>query len=82
VIELYVLDVPEFRPVIDEGSRRAASARKIGNYVEIVSREALTIDRKAAGARRSVWFSSIGALRNGTVTQFDSDSLRIEPASQ
>jgi hypothetical protein len=79
VIELYVLDVPEFRPVIDEGTRRSGNTRKVGNYVQLSSHGALTIGRKAARARRSVWFSSIGALRNGRVTRFDSDFLHIEP---
>lgn len=79
MIELYVLDVPEFRLVIEEGSRCAARTRSVGNYVELASDRSLTIERKRAGARRSVWFSSIGALRNGKVTQFDGDVLHIEP---
>lgn len=79
MVELYVLDVPEFRPVIDEGSRCAGRVRSVGNYVELASDRSLTIDRKKAGARRAVWFSSIGALRNGKVVQFDDNILRIEP---
>lgn len=79
MIELYVLDVPEFRPVIAEGSRCAERTRRVGNYVQLSSHGPLTIGRKDAQARRSVWFSSIGALRNGKVTQFDSETLHIEP---
>jgi hypothetical protein len=79
MIELYVLDVPEFRPVIDEATLRAMRTRKVGNYVELSNEGPLTIERKSARARRAVWFSSIGALRNGKVTQFDSDVLHIEP---
>jgi hypothetical protein len=79
VIQLYILNVPEFRPVIDEGRSVAEQSREIGHYVELNSRDALVIDRKKARARRAVWFSAIGALRNGKVTQFDSDILRIEP---
>lgn len=79
MILLYVLNVPEFRPVIDEGRAVAGHSRTVGNYVELTSDGPLTIDRRKAHARRAVWFSSIGALRHGKVTQFDSDQLRIEP---
>lgn len=79
MIQLYVLNVPEFEPVINQGSVVADSTRIIGNYVELSSVGPLTIDRRKASARRAVWFSSIGALRNGKVTQFDSDQLHIEP---
>jgi hypothetical protein len=79
VIHLYVLNVPEFKPVIDEGSAVADRARVIGNYVEISSEGPLIIDRRTARARRAVWFSAIGALSNGKVIQFDSDRLHIQP---
>lgn len=78
MIRLYVLNVPEFKPVIDEGSAVADHARVIGHYVEISSEGSLIIDRKKARARRAVWFSAIGALSNGKVTQFDSDQLHIQ----
>jgi hypothetical protein len=79
VIWLYILDVPEFRPVIDEAEACADHSRAIGNYVEFRSGEGMTIERRKAGARRAVWFSTISALRGGKVVQFDSDVLRLEP---
>jgi hypothetical protein len=77
--ELYVLNVPEFWPVIDEGARCADRHRVVGNYVEFSCDGPLIIDRKKAGARPAVWFSSIGALRHGKVIRFDSDLLHIVP---
>jgi len=79
MIELYVLNVPEFRPVIDEGLAVADRSRIVGNYVELSTDGPMVIDRKKARARRAVWFSAIGALRNGKVTRFDGDLLHIEP---
>jgi hypothetical protein len=78
MIQLFILDVPEFRPVIDEAAS-AGTVRKVGNYVEVSSNEGITIERRKAGARRAVWFSTIGALRGAKVVQFDSDALRLEP---
>lgn len=80
MIKLYVLDVPEFRPVAEEAARSGAERRTVGDYVELTSDSTLTIDRRAAGARRAVWYSSVGALSGGKVAQFDSDALRIEHA--
>jgi hypothetical protein len=79
VIELFVLDVPEFRAVIDEGVEFADEVHTVGNYVQLCARSGLVIDRRQAGARQAVWFSAIGALRNGKVVQFDKDALRIDP---
>jgi hypothetical protein len=79
VIQLYVLDVPEFRPVIDEASKVADQMRSVGNYLEFGSNGGMTVERRMAGARRSVWFSAISALRGGKIAQFDSDALRLEP---
>lgn len=79
MIQLFVLDVPEFHAVIDEHAKYADSVRTVGSYVEFGSAEGFTVERRKAGARRAVWFSSISALRGGKVVQFDSDALRVEP---
>jgi hypothetical protein len=79
VIQLYVLDVPEFKPVIAEATACADHVRPVGNYMEFNSAAGMIIERRKAGTRRAVWFSAIGALRGGKVVQFDSDALRLEP---
>jgi hypothetical protein len=79
VIELYVLDVPEFRAFIDEGAKVADEIHTIGNYVQLSAKGALTIDRRQAGIRQAVWYSAIGALSHGKVAQFDKEALRVEP---
>lgn len=78
MIELYVLDVPEFGPVITEGTRVAEDAQRVGHYVRLRAHDALIIDRKKAGARQAIWYSAVGALRGGAVAQFDKEALRIE----
>jgi hypothetical protein len=79
VIRLFVLDVPEFSPVIEQAGRSAQSRRKVGDYVEFSSTRAIVVDRRAARVRRAVWFSSVAALDGGKLAQFDADELRIEP---
>jgi hypothetical protein len=79
VIELYVLDVPEFRAFIEEGAKVADEVHSIGHYVQLCANDTLIIDRRQAGVRQAVWYSAIGALRHGKVAQFDKDALRVEP---
>lgn len=78
MIELYVLDVPEFRPLIDEATQCADEVDSVGNYLRFRNVKTLAIDRRKAGARQSIWYSAIGALRGGRVAQFDRDALVIE----
>ena len=78
MIELYVLDVPEFRAVIDEVTQYADDVDSVGNYMRFRNAKTLVIDRRKAGVRQSIWYSSIGALRGGKVAQFDRDALVIE----
>ncbi|WP_319457050.1 MULTISPECIES: glyoxalase [unclassified Mycobacterium] len=79
MIELYVLDVPEFREVIDEVKQYADEVDPVGDYVRFRNVKTLVVDRRKAGVRQSIWYSSIGALRGGKVVQFDRDALVIEP---
>ncbi|WP_405865706.1 MULTISPECIES: hypothetical protein [unclassified Streptomyces] len=79
MIELYVLDVPEFRAFIDQGAKVADEVHIVGNYVQLCGKSTLIIDRREAGIRPAVWYSAIGALRHGKVAQFDRDALRVEP---
>jgi hypothetical protein len=79
VIRLFVLDVPEFRPVIEHAGRSAQAVRKVGDYIEFTSTRAIVVGRREARVRRAVWFSSVAALDGGRLAQFDADELRIEP---
>ncbi len=81
MIELFILDVEEWRPVIDVAERAGrVTADRADPYVRLSSAEPIVIDRRATGVRHSVWYSTVGALRGGQVTQFDKDALRIDPA--
>lgn len=77
---LYVLDVPENRPVADVAARdeRAVSLRRVGPYFEIVFDREIVIDRRTTGCRHAVWYSSVAGTREARITQWDKDSLRLE----
>ncbi|HUE34662.1 MAG TPA: hypothetical protein VMQ38_17670 [Mycobacterium sp.] len=79
---LYVLDVPENRPVAEVAARdeRALSLRRVGPYFEIVFDREIVIDRRTTGCRHAVWYSSVAGTREARITQWDKDSLRLESA--
>lgn len=78
---LYILDVDDFRPVIEVGAASpGVASRHIGDYVELAADGEIVIDRRATGVRHAVWYSTVAAVADGRVTQFDKDALRVEPA--
>lgn len=77
---LYVLDVEDFRPLAEvAGAHLDVTVRRRGPYFEVSSAGAITIDRAATRTRNAVWFSSVAAVADGTVTRWDKDELVIEP---
>jgi hypothetical protein len=78
---LYILDVDDFRPVIEVGAAsRGIVSRRVGDYVELAADGEIVIDRRATGVRHAVWYSTVAGVAEGRVTQFDKDALRVEPA--
>jgi hypothetical protein len=81
MISLFLLDVAEFRPVIEcAAAAPGVTRRSVGRHVEVRSEGPLVVDRRATGVRHAVWYSAVSALTGGTVTQYDKDALRVEPA--
>jgi hypothetical protein len=77
---LYILDIDDFRPVIEVGANIAGvAARRIGDYVELATDGELVIDRRATGVRHAVWYSTVAGVADGRVAQFDKDALRVAP---
>jgi hypothetical protein len=75
---LYVVDVPEYRPLWEcAESAQGIETRHLGAYVEVTFEDELTIDRRATGVRHAVWYSGVGGTRDARVVQFDKDALRL-----
>jgi hypothetical protein len=78
---LYILDVDDFRPVIEVGAAvPGVVSRRVGDYVELAADGEIVIDRRATGVRHAVWYSTVAGVADGRVNQFDKDALRVEPA--
>jgi hypothetical protein len=73
--KLFILDVPDFRPIIG-----VVTCRTVGDYVEVASDGAITIDRRATGVNHATWYSMVAAVADGRVVQQDKDALQVVPA--
>jgi len=76
---IYVLDVPEFRALVD-GSKEPGRHRvtNLGNgYYRVEADEELIFHRKALGFKPAVWYGAFTGGLDGKIVQFDRDTARI-----
>lgn len=72
---LYVLDVPEFAPLL-QAARAALQVTKHGDYFALSGSE-IRIPRKATGLRKAVWYGALTGGYEGSLRRFDDDELVI-----
>ncbi len=76
---ILVLDVPEFRPLVDDARARdgySVSGPKLG-YWRIEAAGALEFRRKALGVKPAVWHGALTGGLIGRIDRFDNDVMRI-----
>lgn len=74
---LYVLDVPEFAPLVEAaGKVNGVKLSRVKDYVALKADE-LRISRKATGLRRAVWYGALTGGFEGSLRRFDDDELVI-----
>jgi hypothetical protein len=74
---LYVLDAPEFAPLVQAALVEGLAVAKRADYY-VLSREGeIRISRKATGLRRSIWFGALTGGFEGRLGRFDDDELTI-----
>lgn len=78
---IYVLDVPEFKALLDAARGSAGySMQPAGNgYVRISGNPGLRFERKELGFKPAVWYGALTGGLNGRIEQFDMDVLSIAP---
>ncbi|MFC9057724.1 hypothetical protein ACFTXB_06660 [Streptomyces sp. NPDC057074] len=76
---LYVLNVPEFAPLLDAVTTESARTDAVGDYLRVTSDGGpLVLERARVGARDAVWFSALTGGFSGTMTRFDKAVLQLE----
>ena len=81
MITIYVVDVPEFQPLIDEARKRSDCrvTRLDSTYITIESEQPLEFSRKTLGLKPAVWYGLFTGGLDGVIERFDRDLVRIVP---
>lgn len=76
---LFVLNVEEFRPLVEQARLQPDVTVSPGprGYTRIFAAGELTFNRKALGFKPAVWYGSLTGGLVGRVVEFSRDTLRI-----
>jgi hypothetical protein len=73
---LFVLDVPEFAPLI-AGAAAGHRIQRRGGYAMIEAAEKVVVERAQSGLGDAVWFGALTGGYEGRVVEFSADRLVI-----
>ncbi|WP_321930519.1 VOC family protein [Paraburkholderia guartelaensis] len=84
VASLFVLDVPEFRPLVDTARQSGPyPTTTLGDgYVRIDGNPGIALNRRALGFKPAVWYGALTGGLIGRIARFDADDLLIDPTEQ
>lgn len=80
MVAIYVLDVPEFRALVEEARRRGGDCRVRdlpGGYIKIEHPVELVFERRQLGVKPAVWYGLLTGGLDGYIAEFGRDVLRI-----
>ncbi|WP_217429532.1 hypothetical protein [Sphingomonas bacterium] len=80
----YILDVPEFAPVVAAArslERCRVHAARAG-YLFVEFDGEIEIDRAATGLAEAVWFGCLTGGLDGRIVRFDATSIRLAPTNE
>ncbi|MEU3647060.1 hypothetical protein AB0E59_27010 [Lentzea sp. NPDC034063] len=80
---IFILDTPEFEPIVRTVEHAGMTVRRAGDYLEATSTGAeVTLERAVTGVRPSIWFAALTGGLVGHIVHFDHDLLRLSDAEQ
>jgi hypothetical protein len=73
---LFVLDVPEFAPLI-AGAAGGHKVRRRGGYAAIEAPDNVVVERARSGLGDAVWYGALTGGYEGRIVEFSADRLVI-----
>lgn len=73
---LFVLDVPEFAPLI-AGAAADHRVQRQGGYAMIEAADKVVVERARSGLGDAVWFGALTGGYEGRIVEFNADRLVI-----
>jgi hypothetical protein len=79
MVVLYVLDVPEFMPIIDAARARASCSVTKSNrgYYKIESPTEIILNRREMKMKPAVWYGIFTGGINGEIAEFGREEVRL-----
>jgi hypothetical protein len=76
--ELFILNTPEFEPIVETARRAGMRIHDDGDYLTATSAEPqVTLLRRHTNVRPSIWFAALTGGLTGEIITFDHDMLCI-----
>ncbi len=81
-IRIYLLDVPEFAPLVEAAKKlpNCAVNKASGDYLTIDAQEPIEFHRKELKLKPAVWYGLFTGGLRGRIESFGRDTVRIVPA--
>jgi len=79
MVVLYVLDVPEFRPIVEtvEAGQTCVITRSPEGYYRIESPTEIILNRRQMKMKPAVWYGLFTGGMNGEIAEFNRDEVRV-----
>lgn len=80
----YVLDVPEFRPLVEAASRdsRCMVHEPVAGYTFVEFSGEVEFRRDSTGLRHAIWFGCLTGGLDGKITEFSETVLALAPTNE
>ena len=79
MVVLYVLDVPEFLPVVESARRRPECriSHSDHGYYRVESPTEIVLNRREMGMKPAVWYGLFTGGMNGEIAEFGREQVRV-----
>ena len=80
-IEIFVLDVPEFKPLVDSAYEKAECevSKSEDGYFRIHSKSKLVFERKKLGLKPAVWYGLFTGGLKGRIESYGREEVHLSP---
>ena len=77
-VALYVLDVPEFEPVVELAEVSGMTSNRRGDYLELsTSAPEVVLRRDGTGIGTAVWHAAVTGGLDGRIVSFTAETIHL-----
>ncbi|GAA3289201.1 hypothetical protein [Streptomyces cinereospinus] len=77
-VSVYVLDVPEFEPVVHTARTAGMGVHQMGDYLELTTEDhEVVLHREETGMRPALWHAMLTGGLTGRIISFTPDALHL-----